>query len=174
MAKEKENCNTLWWSHTGLTPLIPTLWLFFYFFTLSSYAPYIVDCMYIHVNPRVLLKTAKVNKELYLSSLIVSPSKKHKQDRINPPLLFLTLYSHYGLAIGLGGCTSWVGCWVVTIINLHSIVWWISHQTFILPLAPTLLGSLHLNTTSSKDPMFLEYTVPLQLIIQWQAWDNRW
>ena len=30
-------------------------------------------------------------------------------------------------------------------INLHSIVWWVSHQTLIIPLAPALLGSLHLN-----------------------------
>ena len=56
---------------------------------LYSFMPlYIVDCIYIHVIPRLLLKVTKANKELYLSSLVVFPRKEHKQDRIN--LTFLS------------------------------------------------------------------------------------
>ena len=50
---------------------------------------YIVDHMYIHINSKLVFKTAKVNKELYLSSLVVSPIKEHKQDKINQ---FLVLF----------------------------------------------------------------------------------
>ena len=43
--------------------------------------------MYTHVNPRLLLKATRANKELYLSSLVIFPSKEHKQDRINPTFI---------------------------------------------------------------------------------------
>ena len=41
-------------------------------------------------------------------------------------------------------------------INHHSIVWWVSHQTLILPFAPVLLGSLHLNTNIMRKPIRLQ------------------
>ena len=48
---------------------------------------YIIDHMYIHVNPSVLLKATRANKELYSSSLVVFPKKEYKQDKVN---LFFT------------------------------------------------------------------------------------
>ena len=51
--------------------------------------------MYTHVNVELVLKVIRANKELYSSSLVISPSKEHKQDRINPtfviPLLTLAM-----------------------------------------------------------------------------------
>ena len=43
----------------------------------------IIDSWYIHVKSSLVLKATRANKELYLSSLIVSPSKECKQDKIN-------------------------------------------------------------------------------------------
>ena len=112
----------LWWPHTGLTSLISTFIILFHSLTLSFYVLYIVDHMYTHVIIELVLKAARANKELYSSSLVISPSKEHKQDRINPTFINPFLYSHYGLAIGLGGCTSWVGCWVVTLVSCPKYV----------------------------------------------------
>ena len=50
--------------HTLASPPSFPLYVFLsYYSTLSFYAMYIIDCMYIHVNPTLVYKTAKVRQE---------------------------------------------------------------------------------------------------------------
>ena len=83
--------------------------------------------MYIHVNIELVLKATRANKELYSSSLVVSPKKECKQDRINHSLHLLLLLHTYGLALSMGDCTFHVICWVVTTNECLSQLMNISH-----------------------------------------------
>ena len=54
---------------------------------------YIIDHMYIYIIIELVFKATRASKELYLSSLVIFPSKEHKQDRINlsfSPILYST------------------------------------------------------------------------------------
>ena len=77
--------------------------------------------MYTHVISSLVLKAARASKELYSSSLVVSPSKECKQDRID--LSFIPLFTLvYGLAFSMEGCALHVVCWIVIAIFLFAFV----------------------------------------------------
>ena len=102
--------------HVDSTSLIITICLLLYFTLMHSY---IIDHMYTHVNPRLLFKITKVNKELYLSSLVISPTKECKQDRIDLSFLLpLSLYIH----------TAWLLVWntihLLLVIGLFHPLWY--------------------------------------------------
>ena len=61
--------------HIGSTFFISTLCFLSHYLTLFFYALYIVDCMYTHVIPYLVLKAAMASKELYLSSLVYSSNE---------------------------------------------------------------------------------------------------
>ena len=77
----------------------PHLMILLLFSTLFLYTPYIINCMYTYVNIELVLKATRANKELHLSSLVISPRKEHKQDRVDHFLLPSTTFLHiHGLA----------------------------------------------------------------------------
>ena len=66
-------CSFIVMSHAGLTSLISILCIPLYF---SLMYHIIIDWWYIYVNPYLVLKFTKTTKELYLSSLVISPRKE--------------------------------------------------------------------------------------------------
>ena len=82
--------------HIGSMFFISTL-LYFILLCTVHHRLYVYTC-----DLSLVLKAARASKELYLSSLVVSPSKEHKQDRINPSFI-PTSYSHIWLGIQHGG-----------------------------------------------------------------------
>ena len=103
--------------HIGSMSFISALCLFFtllYFILLYTvhHRSYIHTC-----NFSLVLKPTRANKELYLSSLVVFPSKECKQDRIDQSFKPHFLLSH------MAWHSAWMAaplycCWVVTSVKI--------------------------------------------------------
>ena len=103
--------------HCDATHRPYSLYIHFYAFfshysTLFFYVPYIIDCMYIHVNITLVLKVAKIIKELIWVLLFI-PLRSDKQDRVSQSLN-PTFSSCNSLAFSMKDCALHVVCWVVT------------------------------------------------------------